>query len=278
VRRELAKVVRLALDEDLGWGDVTTDALVPRDTQGRAVVLMKQDGVLAGIDAIIETFIQVDASVRVELLAADGDTVRDRQDIAIARGAAASILKGERVALNLLQRLSGIATAARRYVDAVAGTGARIVDTRKTTPGLRALEKYAVRVGGATNHRMNLSDGVLIKDNHLAALGGDIAEAVRRARAYAPHTIRVEIEVLTIEQAEQAATAGADIILLDNMPPSTMREAVRAIRGRALTEASGGIRLDTVRAAAECGVDLISVGALTHSTPALDISLELTLE
>lgn len=278
MRRELARVVRLALDEDLGWGDVTTDALISPDVRGRAVVLMKQDGVLAGLDAILETFAQVDPSLAVDLLGRDGDLVRDRQEVAIVRGAAASILKGERVALNLLQRLCGIATAARRYVDAVAGTGAHIVDTRKTTPGLRAIEKYAVRVGGASNHRMNLSDGVLIKDNHLAALGGDIGEAIRRARAYAPHTIRVEIEVVTVEQAACAAEAGADIILLDNMPPETMQKAVRVVAGRALTEASGGIRLDTVRAAAESGVDLISVGALTHSTPALDISLELILE
>jgi nicotinate-nucleotide pyrophosphorylase (carboxylating) len=278
VRRELARVVRLALDEDLGWGDLTTDALVPPEQTGRAVVLMKQDGVLAGLEAVIETFAQVDPAVSVELLARDGDAVRDRQEVAVVRGSAASILKGERVALNLLQRLSGIATAARRYVDAVEGTGARIVDTRKTTPGLRAIEKYAVRVGGATNHRMNLSDGVLIKDNHLAALGGDVAEAIRRARAHAPHTIRVEIEVTTVEQAEQAAVAGADIVLLDNMPPERMAEAVERIDPRVLTEASGGIRLETVRAAAESGVDMISVGALTHSTPALDISLELTLE
>jgi nicotinate-nucleotide pyrophosphorylase (carboxylating) len=280
VRRELARVVRDALDEDLGWGDVTTDALVPPDQPGRGVVLVKDEGVLAGLDAVVEVFTQLDPSVSVELRAADGDRVRPGQEVALLTGPAASILKGERVALNLLQRLSGVATATRRYVEAVAGTKAQVIDTRKTTPGLRALEKYAVRVGGGANHRMNLSDGVLVKDNHLAALrsrGHGIAEAVRRARAHAPHTVRVEIEVTTVEQADEAASAGADIVLLDNMPPERTAEAVRRINGRSLVEASGGVRLETVRAVAESGVDLISVGALTHSTPALDISLELTI-
>ena len=280
MRRELARVVRDALDEDLGWGDVTTDALVPPDQPGRGVVLVKDEGVLAGLDAVVEVFTQLDPSVSVELRAADGDRVRPGQEVALLTGPAASILKGERVALNLLQRLSGVATATRRYVEAVAGTKAQVIDTRKTTPGLRALEKYAVRVGGGANHRMNLSDGVLVKDNHLAALrsrGHGIAEAVRRARAHAPHTVRVEIEVTTVEQADEAASAGADIVLLDNMPPERTAEAVRRINGRSLVEASGGVRLETVRAVAESGVDLISVGALTHSTPALDISLELTV-
>ena len=280
MRRELARVVRDALDEDLGWGDVTTDALVPPDQPGRGVVLVKDEGVLAGLDAVVEVFTQLDPSVSVELRAADGDRVRPGQEVALLTGPAASILKGERVALNLLQRLSGVATATRRYVEAVAGTKAQVIDTRKTTPGLRALEKCAVRVGGGANHRMNLSDGVLVKDNHLAALrsrGHGIAEAVRRARAHAPHTVRVEIEVTTVEQADEAASAGADIVLLDNMPPERTAEAVRRINGRSLVEASGGVRLETVRAVAESGVDLISVGALTHSTPALDISLELTI-
>jgi nicotinate-nucleotide pyrophosphorylase (carboxylating) len=280
VRRALARVVRDALDEDLGWGDVTTDALVPPDQPGRGVFLVKAEGVLAGLDAVVEVFGQLDPAVSVDLRAADGDPVRPGQQIAFVSGPAASILKGERVALNLLQRLSGVATATRRYVDAVAGTTARVIDTRKTTPGLRAIEKYAVRVGGGTNHRMTLSDGVLIKDNHLAALrnrGHGIAEAVRRARRYAPHTLRVEVEVTTVEGADEAASAGADIVLLDNMAPEQMAEAVRRIEGRALVEASGGVRLETVRAVAESGVDLISVGALTHSTPALDISLELDL-
>jgi nicotinate-nucleotide pyrophosphorylase (carboxylating) len=252
-------------------------------------VLAKQAGLLAGVDVLVATFGEVDTSVTVEPLLVDGDALTPRQPIARLRGPAASILKGERVALNLLQRMCGIASLTRRFVDAVAGTQAVIVDTRKTTPGLRALEKYAVRVGGGQNHRTNLSDGVLIKDNHLAAVrseGYGIAEAVKRARAGAPHTVRVEIEVTTLDEVDEAVAAAADIILLDNMAPPLMAEAVQRIHtadpaagrgGRILTEASGGIVLETVRAAAEAGVDLISVGALTHSVPALDISLELEL-
>ncbi|HEY3111032.1 MAG TPA: carboxylating nicotinate-nucleotide diphosphorylase [Chloroflexota bacterium] len=286
--RSLAQVVRLALDEDLGEGDVTTDALVRPDLPGRAIVLAKQVGVLAGVAVLAETFREVDPAVVVQPLAADGQAIAPGDTIARIRGPAASILKGERVALNLLQRMCGIASLTRRYVEAVAGTQAVIVDTRKTTPGLRALEKYAVRVGGGQNHRTNLSDGVLIKDNHIAAVrseGHGIAEAVRRARAAAPHTVRVEVEVTSLDEVDEAVAAGPDIILLDNMAPAIMAQAVRRIhsvdaggRGRALAEASGGIVLESVRAAAEAGVDLISVGALTHSVPALDISLELELE
>jgi nicotinate-nucleotide pyrophosphorylase (carboxylating) len=237
--------------------------------------------VLAGVAVLAETFQQVDPAVAVQALAADGQAIEPRDTIARIRGPAASILKGERVALNLLQRLCGIASLTRRYVDAVADTGAIVVDTRKTTPGLRALEKYAVRVGGGHNHRTNLSDGVLIKDNHLAAVrneGHGIAEAVRRARAAAPHTVRVEVEVTSLDEVDEAIAAAPDIILLDNMAPALMAEAVSRVGGRALTEASGGIRLETVRAVAEAGVDLISVGALTHSVPALDISLELEVQ
>jgi nicotinate-nucleotide pyrophosphorylase (carboxylating) len=237
--------------------------------------------VLAGVDVLAETFRQVDPTVAVRALVADGQSIAPRDPIARVNGPAASILKGERVALNLLQRMCGIASLTRRYVEAVAGTQAVIVDTRKTTPGLRALEKYAVRVGGGQNHRTNLSDGVLIKDNHLAAVrneGHDLAEAIRRARASAPHTVRVEVEVTSLDEVDQAIAAGPDIILLDNMAPALMAEAVRRVAGRALTEASGGIRLETVRAAADAGVDLVSVGALTHSVAALDISLELELE
>jgi nicotinate-nucleotide pyrophosphorylase (carboxylating) len=275
------EAVARALVEDLGWGDVTTDALVPAEQPGRATLVAKAQGVLCGLDAFAETFRQVDPNVRLEARLADGGRLVPGAEVALLVGSAASILKGERVALNLVQRLSGIATLTRRFADAVAGTAAVIVDTRKTTPGLRALEKYAVRVGGGQNHRMNLSDGVLIKDNHLAAvrnLGDGVAEAVRRARAAAPHTIRVEVEVTTLAEVDEALDGGPDIILLDNMPPALMAEAVRRIAGRALTEASGGIRLETVRAVAEAGVDLISVGALTHSAPSLDLSLELTLD
>lgn len=280
-RRELAQIVARALEEDLGRGDVTTDALVPPTLGGRAIVLAKENGVLAGTAVLAETFNQVDPAIEVTALLGDGQPLTAGATIARAHGPAGSILKGERVALNLLQRMSGIATATRRYVEAVDGTQAIVVDTRKTTPGLRALEKYAVRVGGGQNHRTNLSDGVLIKDNHLAAIrneGHGIAEAIRRARAYAPHTIRIEIEVTTLDEVDEAVAARPDIILLDDMKPALMAEAVRRIGGRALVEASGGIRLESVRAAADSGVDLISVGALTHSVPALDISLELQLD
>jgi nicotinate-nucleotide pyrophosphorylase (carboxylating) len=251
---------------------------VPPDLAGHAIVLAKQSGVLAGVDVLTETFHQVDPTIVVHALVADGQPLAPRDTIAHVRGPAASILKGERVALNLLQRMCGIASLTRRYVEAIAGTQAVVVDTRKTTPGLRALEKYAVRVGGGQNHRTNLSDGVLIKDNHLAAVrneGHGIAEAIRRARVATPHTIKVEIEVTSLDEVDEAIAASPDIVLLDNMPPAIMAEAVRRIGGRALVEASGGILLETVRAAAEAGVDLISVGALTHSVPALDISLEM---
>ena len=244
-------------------------------------MLAKEAGVLAGIGVVAETFAQVDPSVRVEPVVADGEPIGPGQTLARLSGSAASILKGERVALNLLQRLSGIASLTRRYVEAVAGTGAVVVDTRKTTPGLRALEKYAVRVGGGQNHRTNLADGVLIKDNHLAAVrseGHGIAEAIRRARAAAPHTVKIEVEVTSLAEVEEALPGRPDIILLDNMSPELMARAVKLVAGRALTEASGGITLATVRAAAEAGVDLISVGALTHSATALDLSLELSLD
>lgn len=260
---------------------MTTDALVPVDQPGRAILLAKAKGVLCGLDAFVETYRQVDPALRVERLVEDSAELRRGLEVARVEGSANSILKAERVSLNLLQRLSGVATQAQRYAEAVAGTNAVIVDTRKTTPGLRALEKYAVRVGGAQNHRMNLSDGVLIKDNHLAAVrnrGGNIADAVRQARASAPHTVRVEVEVTSLAEVEEALPGKPDIILLDNMAPPLMAAAVRLVAGRALTEASGGITLDTVRAAAEAGVDLISVGALTHSAPSLDLSLELTLD
>ena len=280
-RHVLREIVSRALDEDLGWGDVTTDALVTPSQMGQANILSKANGVLAGCAIVTEVFRQVDEGVTVTLKMFDGDVLREGDSIGHLTGSAASILKGERVALNLLQRLSGIASVTREYVAAVAHTKAVIVDTRKTTPGLRVLEKYAVRLGGGQNHRMNLSDGVLIKDNHLAAVrnsGGGIGAAIRRARKSAPHTVRVEIEVTTIAEAEEAIAARPDIILLDNMSPAMMADAVKRINGRCLVEASGGVRLETVRAVAESGVDLISVGALTHSAPSLDISLEMTLQ
>lgn len=269
--------VAQALKEDLGQGDVTTDALIPPALSARALILVKASGVLAGIEVAEIVFQQVDPSLIFERLAQDGTRVQAGSIVGVVTGKAAGILKAERVALNFLQRMSGIATETARFVAAVAGTRARILDTRKTTPGLRLLEKYAVRAGGGQNHRQNLGDGVLIKDNHLAALragGVGLGEGVKRARANVSPHLKIEVEVDTVEQAQIALDAGADILLLDNMGTADMRRAVELAQGRALTEASGGITLDNVRAVAETGVDFISIGALTHSVKALDISIE----
>ncbi len=265
--------VAAALAEDIGFGDVTSAATVPADARGRAVFLAKDLGVLAGLPLLQEVYRQLDPSVRVDELVPEGARLTPGTRVAVAEGLARSLLTGERVALNYVQHLSGIASRTQRFVELVAGTGARIVDTRKTVPGLRALAKYAVRVGGGHNHRFGLFDGVLIKDNHIQAAGG-ITSAVRRAREQAPHLLRVEVEVESLPQVREALEAGADILLLDNMSLETRREAVVLCRGRALTEASGGITEATVRAIAEVGVDFISVGALTHSVTALDISLD----
>ncbi len=271
-------IVGRALAEDLGHGDVTTDSLIPPDAHGQAAVVVKAHGVVAGLEVALEVFRQVDPSTAGRVRVADGSAVSPGDVVADIEGSVAGILKAERVALNFLQRLSGIATATAAYVKAVEGTKARIIDTRKTVPGLRQLEKYAVRAGGGHNHRYNLADGILIKDNHIAALrarGLGLAEIVAMARARSPHTLLVEIEVETVEEAAEAVEAGADAVLLDNMTPDDMRRAVSIADGRALLEASGGVTLDTVRAVAETGVDLISVGALTHSVRALDISLDM---
>ncbi|KIX84544.1 carboxylating nicotinate-nucleotide diphosphorylase [Thermus filiformis] len=268
------KGLDLWLEEDLGHGDLTSLLLIPEDQVGRGVVLAKEEGVLAGLEVARAVFARVDGRIAFTPLLRDGDALRPGLEVARLEGPLRGILAGERLALNLLQRLSGIATLTRRYVEAVRGTRAVILDTRKTTPGLRALEKYAVRVGGGRNHRYGLFDGILIKDNHIRAVGG-VKEAVRRARAGAPHHLRVEVEVTTLEELEEALEAGADLVLLDNMDLETLREAVRRARGRALLEASGGMSLERVRAVAETGVDFISVGALTHSARALDLSLEL---
>ncbi len=267
--------IREWLAEDLGRGDVTTALLVPPDLGGRGQIVAKAPGVLAGIGVAAEVFRLVDPSVRFDPRADDGDELVPGQTVAELEGPLAAILGGERLALNLLQRLSGIATLTRAYVRAVEGTGAKILDTRKTTPGLRALEKYAVRVGGGHNHRFGLFDGILIKDNHIAAVGG-VAEAVRRAKAGAPHHLKVEVEVTSLAELEAALRAGADLVLLDNMDEATIREAVRLAGGRVPLEASGNMTLKRVRRVAEAGVDYISVGALTHSAPALDLSLEVT--
>ncbi|MCL4535640.1 MAG: carboxylating nicotinate-nucleotide diphosphorylase [Bacteroidetes bacterium] len=277
---EVQRIVERALAEDLGWGDVTTQALIDPAWTAQGKVIAKETGVLCGIQMLAMVFRAVDPDVQTDILAPDGATVFVGQTVANIRGSAASLLMGERTALNFLQRLSGIATETRRYVDAVQGLPVRIVETRKTTPGLRLLEKYAVRVGGGHNHRQNLSDAILIKDNHLAALrsrGMSFAEIVALAQQKSAHTITVEVEVEAPEEAAQAAEAGADTVMLDNMGLEEMRRAVELVGGRALIEASGGVRLDTVRAIAETGVDLISVGALTHSVKALDFSIEFSI-
>jgi nicotinate-nucleotide pyrophosphorylase (carboxylating) len=295
---QVEQIVDRALAEDLGWGDVTTEALIPGDQQGIASIVAKEEGILAGIEVAKKVFHKVNPELKVKTPLEDGARVEPGSMLAKVEGKIVSILKAERVALNFLQRLSGIASETSRYVEAVKGLPVRITDTRKTTPGLRSLEKYAVTVGGGQNHRMHLGDGILIKDNHLAALrscGFTLQEVVAKARQNAPLRLlrrfaprndnegvalkarqtQIEVEVKTPQEAEEAAEAGADIIMLDNMSLEDMRQAVKMIHGRALIEASGGITLDKVRAIAETGVDFISVGALTHSAKALDIGLEL---
>ena len=274
----LARLARAALEEDLGGGDVTTDLLVPETARVTATLIARGPGIACGLPLARAVFRALDPAVEVALEAADGDEVAAGATLAFIRGAARPILSAERVALNYVGHLSGVASLTRRYVDAVAGTGARIVDTRKTTPGLRVLEKYAVRCGGGHNHRFGLSDGFMLKDNHRAALraaGREVAAAVRDARERLGHGVVVTVEVEEIEQVAQALEAGADALLLDNMTPQQLALAVAQVDGRARTEASGGITLESVRTAAESGVDLISVGALTHSAPALDVALEL---
>jgi len=271
---DVREAVRRALKEDVGTGDVTTLAVVPSAARAQAVIVCKEDGVLAGVPAALEVFRQVDERIAVEFSATDGDAVAKAQEIARVAGLAGGILTAERTALNFLQRLSGIATLAARFVEAVKGTGAKILDTRKTTPGLRALEKYAVRCGGAQNHRMGLYDMIMIKDNHIVA-AGSITAAVKAARS-AHDTLKIEVECKSLDEVREAlATQAVDRIMLDNMSVDTMREAVRIVGGRVELEASGGVRLSTVREIALSGVDYISAGALTHSAKALDISLEL---
>jgi nicotinate-nucleotide pyrophosphorylase (carboxylating) len=276
IDRGALALIELALAEDVGSGDITTLATVPADRQATGRFLVKQQGVISGLAVVSAVYERVDPAVVVEPLVADGVAVEPGTIVATVSGPAQSLLSGERVALNFLQRLSGVATVTAEYVQAVAGTKARIIDTRKTTPGMRTLQKQAIRDGGGHNHRLGLADGILIKDNHLAAIGTPdrIARAVSAARERAPHTLKVEVEVTSLDELQQAVDAGADVILLDNMDSNTMAEAVRVTAGRALLEASGGITLATIREIAETGVDLISVGALTHSAPALDVSLD----
>ena len=274
----IKSIVAKALEEDVGQGDITTESLVPPNLQGKACMLVKSRGVLAGIQVAEITFSQVDSSLRFERLVQDGMAVEPGERIATIEGKSASILKAERVALNFLQHLSGIATETAKYVEAVSETEAKILDTRKTTPGLRLFEKYAVKMGGGQNHRKNLGEQVLIKDNHLEACrarGMSLGDVVRKARKNTPLTVPIEIEVESVKEAKEAADAGADIVLLDNMSIAEMKKAVKAVRGYSETEASGGITLESVAAVAKTGVDYISVGALTNSVQALDISLEM---
>ena len=275
---QIDNIIDLALAEDISHGDVTSEALIPPKLQGKASVLVKAEGIVAGGEVAKGVFLKVDPSLRVEILIIDGIRVKPGDIVATITGAVASILKAERVALNFLQRLSGIASQTAQYVAEIQGVKVNITDTRKTIPGLRLLEKYAVRLGGGQNHRFHLGDGILIKDNHLAALralGMSLKDIIAKAKQNAPHGLKVEVEVNTIQEALDAVEAGADIIMLDNMSPDEMRRIVGLVSGRVKIEASGGITLANVRAVAETGINLISVGALTHSSKALDISLEL---
>lgn len=270
----IERAVLDALAEDLGLaGDITTDATVPADASATAVIAARKPGVVSGLDLAEQAFRVLDPRVTFERLVDDGEAVVGMTAIARISGNARALLTGERVALNFMGRMSGIATLTRAYVDAVAGTNAAIADTRKTTPGLRAFEKYAVRCGGGQNHRTGLFDAMLIKDNHIVAAGG-LSRAVAAARARAGHMVKLEVEVDTLEQLREALHHDIDAVLLDNMPPATLREAVAMVGGQAITEASGGVDLSTVRAIAETGVDLISVGALTHSAVVLDLGLD----
>ena len=278
---EVYSLIDAALAEDQTFSDPTTGTLVPAEINGIGMLRAKAVGVLACVDVVSAVFQRVDSVVEVQPLMADGSSLSPGDDIIRVSGSAGSILRAERIALNFLQRMSGIASDTNLYVQAIQGCQARIVDTRKTVPGHRFLDKYAVRMGGGHNHRMNLADGILIKDNHIEALRSQemgLGQVVQLALARASHTIKVEVEVETLEQLREALDAGAHIIMLDNMPVETMRQAMGMVNGRALVEASGGINLDTVRAVAETGVDLISIGGLTHSVTALDISLDLEFE
>lgn len=273
MKAQIDPLLLAALREDISNEDVSTNAVIREETPGEVELLAKQDGVIAGLDVFARVFTLLDERTEVTFLCKDGDAVRSGQLLGRVRGDIRVLLSGERVALNLLQRMSGIATCAREMAAALQGTHTRLLDTRKTTPGLRILEKYAVRVGGGYNHRFNLSDGVLLKDNHIAAAGG-VREAVRLAREYAPFLQKVEVEVETLEMVDEAVAAGADVIMLDNMSVEDMREAVRRIAGRAQTECSGNVTREKLQALADIGVDYISSGALTHSAPILDISMK----
>lgn len=268
--------IKAALAEDMPYGDITSDICVPADKQASGHFVAKETGIICGTQILCDTFHIIDKNINISLNVKDGDKVEKGDIIARISGPARPILAGERTALNFIQHLSGIATKTFNTVQSVQGFGVRITDTRKTTPGLRAMEKYAVKAGGGSNHRFGLSDGILIKDNHIAAAGG-IIPAVKAARRNAPHTLKIEVETSSIIEVGEALKAGADIIMLDNMSVPQMKEAVRKIGGRAITEASGNMGDKDIRLVATSGVDIISVGALTHSAPAFDISLKFTV-
>jgi nicotinate-nucleotide pyrophosphorylase (carboxylating) len=276
VRLIIEPVVRAALLEDLGRaGDITTDAVVPAEARVEAVIAARQPGVLAGLDAALLAFELIDPALRIERLRADGDRISRGETVAQISGRARGVLGAERTALNLLSRMSGVATATRALADAIAGYKAKIVCTRKTTPGLRTLEKEAVRLGGGANHRFGLDDAMLIKDNHIALAGG-VRAALERAQRHAGHLVKIEIEADTLDQLAEALEVGVDAVLLDNMTPETLRRAVAMVDGRAVTEASGRISPETAAAVAATGVDLISSGWITHSAPILDLGLDIT--
>jgi len=278
IEEQIDKIIELALAEDISHGDVTSEILIPPELQGRAYILVKAEGIIAGGEIAKRVFLKVDPSLQIELLIKDGTRVKRGDIVATISGNVRSILKAERAALNFLQRLSGIASQTAKYIAKTRGLAVDITDTRKTTPGLRLLEKYAVRMGGGQNHRLHLGDGILIKDNHIAALhalGMSLKGIVAKAKQNAPQGLKVEVEVNNFQEALDAVDAEADIVMLDNMSLDEMRRVVNSVQSQVKIEASGGITLDNVRTVAETGVDLISVGALTHSIKALDISLEL---
>lgn len=271
----LNDLIKRSLEEDIGYGDITTNSLVPAEQMAQGIFYAKDTGVIAGIEVSKAVFQYLDPDVQVQILKNDGETVKPGDTIAIIKGKTRALLTGERTALNFIQRLSGIASQTRRLVDLIKDYKAELLDTRKTTPGLRVLEKFAVGVGGARNHRFGLYDGVMIKDNHIIAAGG-IKPAVMLARKKVPHTVRIEVEVESLAQLQEALEAGADIIMLDNMDTAAMKEAVAITDGRALLEASGGIKAANLSDVASTGVDFISMGALTHSAVSLDISFDIT--
>ena len=272
---QVDKLIDLAIAEDIGSGDITTDSLVPSDLAGKAVILAKEPLVLAGLETARQVFARFDEQTVFKATKAEGDQVQTNETFINLEGRLAALLKAERIALNFLQRLSGIATHVRAYVDAMGDSPVRLVDTRKTTPGWRVLEKYAVRTGGAANHRMGLYDGVLIKDNHIAACGG-VKPAIERARQDISHLIKIEVEVSSMEEARQAIEAGAEVIMLDNMSLGEIRQAKAMIGQSALVEVSGNVTLDRLKELAETGVDLISIGALTHAARSVDISMRIS--